>query len=122
MPKKTTKPKKKVDGAEKALKQLSNKRVNEINESLINGNKSELSDFIMRFCSSKDFPLMIKLLVSLQDKPQFFKKGDEFETIYSVAERDGQAKLIRDLTEICIRASEGDRDFIENKLGPTIFK
>lgn len=119
MPRKTTK---KIDGAEKALSKLSNKRVNEINEALINGNRSELVDFVMRLCVSKDFPLMMKLLASLQDNTPFLKKETEWDTLYNVGMRDGKTWLIRDFTEICIQASEGNRDFVESKLHPVIIK
>ena len=105
MEKKQTKQvKKKVTknaSAEKAIKSLSEKKLEQINNSIISGSKSEVVEFVMRFSASKDFKNMIGLLAALQENSQFMKRDNEFETIYNVGVIDGQRLMMQSFVEIC---------------------
>ena len=126
MEKKQTKQvKKKVTkntSAEKAIKALSEKKLEQINNSIISGSKGEVVDFVMRFSASKDFRNMIGLLAALQDNSQFMKRDNEFETVYNVGVVDGQRLMMQSFVEICTRALEADREFVENRINPIIVK
>jgi len=126
MEKKQTKQvKKKVTknaSAEKAIKSLSEKKLEQINNSIISGSKSEVVEFVMRFSASKDFKNMIGLLAALQENSQFMKRDNEFETIYNVGVIDGQRLMMQSFVEICTRALEADREFVENRINPIIVK
>jgi len=126
MEKKQTKQvKKKVTknaSAEKAIKSLSEKKLEQINNSIISGSKSEVVEFVMRFSASKDFKNMIGLLAALQENSQFMKRDNEFETIYNVGVIDGQRLMMQSFVEICTRALEVDREFVENRINPIIVK
>lgn len=108
--------------AEKAIKALSTKKLNEINNSILSGSKSEVVDFVMRFSASKDFRSMIGLLAALQENSQFLKRDNEFETLYNVGVVDGQRLLMQAFVEICTKAMEADREAVENKINPIIVK
>ena len=91
--KQTKQVKKKVTknaSAEKAIKSLSEKKLEQINNSIISGSKSEVVEFVMRFSATKDFKNMIGLLAALQENSQFMKRDNEFETIYNVGVIDGK--------------------------------
>lgn len=123
--KQTNKTKKKVTknaSAEKAIKSLSEKKLEQINNSIISGSKSEVVEFVMRFSASKDFKNMIGLLAALQENSQFMKRDNEFETIYNVGVIDGQRLMMQSFVEICTRALESDREFVENRINPIIVK
>lgn len=123
--KQTNKTKKKVTknaSAEKAIKALSEKKLEKINNSIISGSKSEVVEFVMRFSASKDFKNMIGLLAALQENSQFMKRDNEFETIYNVGVIDGQRLMMQSFVEICTRALEADREFVENRINPIIVK
>ena len=123
--KQTDKTKKKVTknaSAEKAIKSLSEKKLEQINNSIISGSKSEVVEFVMRFSASKDFKNMIGLLAALQENSQFMKRDNEFETIYNVGVIDGQRLMMQSFVEICTRALEVDREFVENRINPIIVK
>ena len=123
--KQTNKTKKKVTknaSAEKAIKSLSEKKLEQINNSIISGSKSEVVEFVMRFSASKDFKNMIGLLAALQENSQFMKRDNEFETIYNVGVIDGQRLMMQSFVEICTRALEVDREFVENRINPIIVK
>ena len=123
--KQTNKTKKKVTknaSAEKAIKSLSEKKLEQINNSIISGSKSEVVEFVMRFSASKDFKNMIGLLAALQENSQFMKRDNEFETIYNVGVIDGQRLMMQSFVEICTRALEADREFVENRINPIIVK
>lgn len=123
--KQTNTTKKKVTknaSAEKAIKTLSEKKLEQINNSIISGSKSEVVEFVMRFSASKDFKNMIGLLAALQENSQFMKRDNEFETIYNVGVIDGQRLMMQSFVEICTRALEADREFVENRINPIIVK
>jgi len=123
--KQTNKTKKKVTknaSAEKAIKSLSEKKLEQINNSIISGSKSVVVEFVMRFSASKDFKNMIGLLAALQENSQFMKRDNEFETIYNVGVIDGQRLMMQSFVEICTRALEADREFVENRINPIIVK
>jgi len=123
--KQTNTTKKKVTknaSAEKAIKSLSEKKLEQINNSIISGSKSEVVEFVMRFSASKDFKNMIGLLAALQENSQFMKRDNEFETIYNVGVIDGQRLMMQSFVEICTRALEADREFVENRINPIIVK
>lgn len=123
--KQTNKTKKKVTknaSAEKAIKSLSEKKLEQINNSIISGSKSEVVEFVMRFSASKDFKNMIGLLAALQENSQFMKRDNEFETIYNVGVIDGQRLLMQSFVEICTKALEADREAVENRINPIIVK
>jgi len=126
MEKKQTKQvKKKVTknaSAEKAIKALSEKKLEQINNSILSGSKSEVVEFVMRFSASKDFKNMIGLLAALQENSQFMKRDNEFETIYNVGVIDGQRLLMQSFVEICTKALEADREAVENRINPIIVK
>jgi len=108
--------------ANDAIKNLSKGKIESINNSIISGNRSEVADFVMRFAASKDFKNMIGLLASIQDNSQFLRKDTEWETLYGVGVIDGQRLLMQSFVEICTRALEGDREFVDNRINPIIIK
>lgn len=122
---KTKTTKKKVTknaSAEKAIKALSNKKMEDINNSILNSSKSEVVEFVMRFSASKDFRNMIGLLAAIQENSQFMKRDTEWETLYNVGVIDGQRLFMQSFVEICTKALEADREAVENRINPIIVK
>jgi len=122
MQKKSTKKVVAKKEANDALKNLSKGKIEAINNSIISSNRSEVADFAMRFAASKDFKNMISLLASIQENTQFLKRDTEWETLYGVGVIDGQRLLMQSFVEICTRALEGDREFVDNRINPIIVK
>jgi len=123
--KQTNKTKKKVTknaSAEQAIKALSNKKMEDINNSILNSSKSEVVEFVMRFSASKDFRNMIGLLAAIQENSQFMKRDTEWETLYNVGVIDGQRLFMQSFVEICTKALEADREAVENRINPIIVK
>lgn len=108
--------------AEKAIKALSSKKMEDINNSILNSSKSEVVEFVMRFSASKDFRNMIGLLAAIQENSQFMKRDTEWETLYNVGIIDGQRLFMQAFVEICTKALEADREAVENRINPIIVK
>lgn len=119
---KTVKKTTKNASAEKAIKALSNKKMEDINNSILNSSRSEVVEFVMRFSASKDFRNMIGLLAAIQENSQFMKRDTEWETLYNVGVIDGQRLFMQAFVEICTKALESDREAVENRINPIIVK
>ncbi len=119
---KTVKKTTKNASAENAIKALSNKKMEDINKSILNSSKSEVVEFVMRFSASRDFRNMIGLLAAIQENSQFMKRDTEWETLYNVGVIDGQRLFMQSFVEICTKALEADREAVENRINPIIVK
>jgi len=101
---------------DKAIEELNKPKIDidEINKALTSKNYSELTEFMLRFASTKDCQKILQVLARIQENPQYICGENEYQTVRLAANIDGERGLIKKFVQLMSLGMDQDREAIQN--------